>query len=143
LRCSGLALKIPLCFFKVAVWKGEVSLTNVELKTDVFDALGLPLRVQRGAVSKVVLQVPWSKLSSEPVKLYLSDINLLLERAADEQIVTAWDRAIKKQRLAAFDASHMQTSEGDAEGGDASMTQKLMWMIVNNLQVLYCTVLLP
>jgi hypothetical protein len=80
------------------------------------------------------VQVPWNKLSSQPCELELSDVNLLIEKSADAEVVKAWSRAVKRKRVAALDALHMQQQEGETNPGDDSMAQRMAWMIFNNLQ---------
>jgi vacuolar protein sorting-associated protein 13A/C len=62
----------------LGVWKGDVTIENVNLKPECVDMLGLPLKILFSNVGKLSLKIPWSKLSSSPVEICLEDIFILL-----------------------------------------------------------------
>ncbi|KAI6702353.1 hypothetical protein NL676_011489 [Syzygium grande] len=64
---------------KISVWKGDVELTNMQLKPEALNALKLPVKVKAGFLGSVKLKVPWSRLGQEPVLVYLDRIFLLAE----------------------------------------------------------------
>ncbi|XP_048140983.1 uncharacterized protein LOC115736923 isoform X3 [Rhodamnia argentea] len=64
---------------KISVWKGDVELTNMQLKPEALNALKLPVRVKAGFLGSVKLKVPWSRLGQEPVLVSLDRIFLLAE----------------------------------------------------------------
>jgi vacuolar protein sorting-associated protein 13A/C len=51
----------------VAVFKGDVVLKNLRLKTEALNALDLPFAVRSGLVGKLSLQIPWRALGKQPV----------------------------------------------------------------------------
>ena len=98
------------------------------------------------------VQIPWRNLGGQPVQLEMSQLNILLQRGvlsqrystvigvssrppcpsgADAEIVEAWLRASKKQRLASFEAAHTEPAETSSDG---SFTANLTMLIFNNLQ---------
>ena len=62
---------------KVAVFKGDVVLTNMRLKVDALNALGLPFRVRSGAVGRLTLRVPWRALGKSPVMVLVEDLHVV------------------------------------------------------------------
>ncbi|KAL8141812.1 hypothetical protein V2J09_014844 [Rumex salicifolius] len=66
---------------KISVWKGDVELTNMQLKPEALNALKLPIKVKAGFLGSVKLKVPWSRLGQDPVLVYLDRIFLLAEPA--------------------------------------------------------------
>lgn len=64
---------------KISVWKGDVELTNMQLKPEALNALKLPVKVKAGFLGSVKLKVPWSRLGQEPVLVSLDRIFLLAE----------------------------------------------------------------
>lgn len=66
---------------KISVWKGDVELTNMQLRPEALNALKLPVKVKAGFLGSVKLKVPWSRLGQEPVLVYLDRILLLAEPA--------------------------------------------------------------
>ncbi|CAA7406722.1 unnamed protein product [Spirodela intermedia] len=66
---------------KISVWKGDVELTNMQLKPEALNALKLPVKVKAGFLGSVRIEVPWSRLGQEPVLVYLDRILILAEPA--------------------------------------------------------------
>ncbi|KAK9266873.1 hypothetical protein L1049_027132 [Liquidambar formosana] len=66
---------------KISVWRGDVELTNMQLKPEALNALKLPVKVKAGFLGSVKLKVPWSRLGQDPVVVYLDRIFLLAEPA--------------------------------------------------------------
>ena len=51
----------------MAVWSGQVTLTDLKLRREACYALGLPFSIKAGYIEHVELSIPWNKLGSEPV----------------------------------------------------------------------------
>ncbi|CAL5359682.1 unnamed protein product [Camellia sinensis] len=66
---------------KISVWKGDVELTNMQLKPEALNALKLPVKVKAGFLGSVKLKVPWSRLGQDPVLVSLDRIFVLAEPA--------------------------------------------------------------
>ena len=62
---------------KVAVFKGDVVLTNMRLKVEALNALGLPFRVRAGVVGRLTLRVPWRALGKNPVMVLIEDLHVV------------------------------------------------------------------
>jgi vacuolar protein sorting-associated protein 13A/C len=62
---------------KVAVFKGDVVLTNMRLKVEALNALGLPFRVRSGVVGRLTLRVPWRALGKSPVMVLIEDVHVV------------------------------------------------------------------
>ncbi|GAB2273666.1 hypothetical protein Dimus_008448 [Dionaea muscipula] len=62
---------------KISVWKGDVELTNMQLKPEALNSLQLPIKVKAGFLGSVKLKVPWSRLGQDPVLVYLDRIFVL------------------------------------------------------------------
>ena len=88
---------------KVAVWSGNVTLTELKLRREACYALGLPVNVKLGSVKSVQVTIPWSKLGSEPVTIVLDGVYLvagpLAESDWDEAAQREWAWARKEGRL--------------------------------------------
>ena len=132
---------------KVAVWSGQVSLTQLTLKREACYALGLPLAVKAGYLEKVELTIPWAKLGSEPVVLVLDGLYLVagpldegeegLDTASGEW---AWSR--KRGRLQReWQSAQLKTAELQDEAAEAEAEGKtggrlsLLTKIIYNLQL--------
>lgn len=56
------------------MFKGDVVLKNLRLKTDALNALNLPFEVRSGVVGKLSLQVPWRNLGRAPVVANIDEL---------------------------------------------------------------------
>lgn len=58
----------------MGVLSGNVVIENVQLKPNIIESLDLPVKIKFSSVGKLILKVPWNKLSSAPVEVTLEDI---------------------------------------------------------------------
>eukprot|EP00966_Prymnesium_polylepis_P284674 6577025-Prymnesium_polylepis.1 len=90
----------------VAVWSGNVTLTDVVLRREACYALGLPVNVKAGSIATISATIPWSKLGSEPVSITLDGVYLVAgpldEGNLDDHARQQWAWARKLQRLDAY-----------------------------------------
>jgi len=61
---------------RLAVWSGDIELYNIELKPSALDDLHLPISVTRGLVGKVLLKIPWTSLTEDPVRVEVENLYL-------------------------------------------------------------------
>ncbi|CAL4176904.1 unnamed protein product [Meganyctiphanes norvegica] len=61
----------------IGLLKGEVELENVPLRKDALRHLDMPLEVRTGFVGKVKLQIPVSRLRSEPWVIIFEQLYLV------------------------------------------------------------------
>ena len=70
------------------VLNGHLLLHDLRIKPSAFQKLQLPAIVKAGVIGTVELRIPWSKLSSEPTKLKLDNLQLLLGPQSEAE----WDQ---------------------------------------------------
>jgi hypothetical protein len=63
---------------EVGLWSGNVALDDLELKDGALAGMGLPVSVLGGSVQRLRISVPWKNLGSEPIRLELEGLELLL-----------------------------------------------------------------
>jgi len=51
----------------LGVWKGDVRVENVSIRSDVLDNLECAVRIKASNIGSLSMKVPWTKLSSMPV----------------------------------------------------------------------------
>jgi len=77
----------------LSVWSGDVRLRKVELRTEALGAL--PVRVLRGTVGEVRVEVPWRSLRSKPIVVHVERVLLLCApKDGDEP----WDAVAELER---------------------------------------------
>lgn len=121
---------------KISVWKGDVELTNMQLKPEALNALKLPVKVKAGFLGSVRLKVPWSKLGQEPVLVYLDRIFLLAEPAT--QIEGCSEDAIqeaKKSRLKELEMKLLEQQQQLKSEMNTSWLGSLISTIIGNLKL--------
>ena len=62
----------------ISVWNGDVCLKTLELKTEAFEALDLPMRVVGGTLGEIRIKVPWRNLGKAPLIVSIDRLFLLL-----------------------------------------------------------------
>lgn len=59
----------------MSLWGGGVALYNLVLKTDVLQhELPLPFTLVSGRINELLIQVPWTKIMSEPIVVTIDTI---------------------------------------------------------------------
>lgn len=66
---------MPRLLLQVSLWQGDVMFQNLELKLDVLEEeLQLPFTFLSGHINDLKLQIPWTKIASEPITLTINTI---------------------------------------------------------------------
>ena len=69
----------------LSMWDGDVRLHNLELRTEILDALPLPVRVVGGALGELRISVPWRNLlGNGPIHISIDRVLLLLAPRSGE-----------------------------------------------------------
>lgn len=65
---------------KLSLWGGEVVLQNLDLRLDVLeDELQLPFEFLSGHIHELIIHVPWTKITSEPIQITINTIEFVLK----------------------------------------------------------------
>ena len=62
----------------VSIWSGLIHLNDLKLRKDIFHTLGLPFELKLGVIKNLTFEVPWTRLSSQPVVCKLEQLMLIL-----------------------------------------------------------------
>ena len=66
--------------FQVSLWEGEVTFHNLDLRLDVLqEELNLPFQFLSGHIHELVISVPWTKITSEPIRININTIEFVLK----------------------------------------------------------------
>jgi vacuolar protein sorting-associated protein 13A/C len=55
----------------LGVWNGDIIIENVELNPNILDNLDFPLKLLFSSIGQLKIQVPWTKLGSQPVEIFI------------------------------------------------------------------------
>ncbi|XP_073000916.1 uncharacterized protein [Typha latifolia] len=121
---------------KISVWKGDVELTNMQLRPEALNALNLPVRVKAGFLGSVRLKVPWSRLGQEPVLVYLDRILILAEPATkvEGHSEDALQEA-KKTKVRELEMKLLESQQQLKSEMNASWLGSLINTIIGNLKL--------
>ncbi|CAK9318446.1 unnamed protein product [Citrullus colocynthis] len=112
---QGLSLEA----LRISVWKGDVVLKDLKLKTEALNSLRLPVTVKAGFVGTITLKVPWKSLGKEPVIVLIDRVFVLAHPALDGQTLKEDDR----EKL--FEAKLQQIEEAESATLEAISRSKL------------------
>jgi vacuolar protein sorting-associated protein 13A/C len=127
---------------KVGVWGGDITLENVYLKPDALLLLQLPLLILYGKIVKLVIKVPWSKLSSSPVEVRLEGLSVILSTQQKQRwdYSEAGDLINRKELIEAHELRLKQIQEqkllsAEEELKEKSFLEKMSSKILDNIRI--------
>ncbi|XP_068635813.1 uncharacterized protein [Aristolochia californica] len=121
---------------KISVWRGDVELTNMQLKPEALNALKLPVKVKAGFLGSVKLKVPWSRLGQEPVLVYLDRIFLLVEPATQVEGYSEDSvQEAKKARIREMEIKMLESRQQQNSDMNTSWLGSLINTIIGNLKL--------
>lgn len=137
--------------FSVSLWSGTITLTDLELRENAFrgiDGLPVALDVVRSRINCVEVSVPYTRLDSDPVKINIDSLQVILVRSDSTSVGTASETAaarssaawaLKRRQIDLHSAS-LELEEGAAEAeaeadGTSSYLERLTARIIDNLEI--------
>ncbi|XP_017041700.1 vacuolar protein sorting-associated protein 13B isoform X2 [Drosophila ficusphila] len=119
---------------QVSLWEGEVTFQNLDLRLEVLEEeLNLPVELVSGHIHELSIQVPWTKLMSEPVKIVINTIEFVakLPDSESKQRRASFQR---EQRRSSKRASVEQSDQQPKSPGAAS-SSSVVNKIINNISL--------
>ncbi|CAA16910.2 intermembrane lipid transfer protein, chorein family Vps1302 [Schizosaccharomyces pombe] len=124
---------------KVAVWNGDVTLRNLQLKRSAFRKLELPISVQYGLVEELTLKIPWSSLKNKPVEIYIVGIRALasMEENVKSQSEVDPHQVLesKRRQMQLWEASQIGKAETAYDPKTQTFTESLITRMIDNIQI--------
>jgi hypothetical protein len=131
---------------RVQVLAGTITQTDLSLKAEALAQLQLPVVVRAGRLRKFHVEVPWSRITSEPVVVHIVGVTVLAALADEGAGDGAAAAALASERLArllqekieavnAAEAVRKAGLQPAAEGEEDSYAARLGRTVLNNLRV--------
>ena len=131
---------------RVQVLAGTITQSNLSLKAEALAQLQLPVVVRAGRLRRFHVEVPWSRITSEPVVVHIAGVTVLAALAEEtaEDAAAAADLAsvqlasLLKKKIEAVNAAEALRRAGlqsTTEGVEDSYAARLGRTILNNLRV--------
>src|SRR5574343_1121189 len=92
---------------KLSIFSGEVLLKDLKLKNSAIESLGLPFTLQYGRISSLKVDIPWSKLSSSPLTIDISEIYGLISPSSP----SSWSESKEKEKIQVFKRTLIENYE--------------------------------
>jgi vacuolar protein sorting-associated protein 13A/C len=126
--------------------KGEIKLSDLIIRTHALDKLKLPIVVKHGCIKHFRMSIPWNKLGSEPVRIFIDEISILavpLEREEwDHDQALNHARRQKKREIRWNELQQRaEETERKAHGGKRSKGRArsffaaLLTRVIDNVQI--------
>ena len=133
---------------EMQVLAGTITQTDLSLKPEALAQLQLPVVVRAGRLRRFHVEVPWSRITSEPVVVYIEGVTVLAALAEEDAGVDAAASAAalvsarlkqmlleKVEAVNAADALRKAGLQPADEGDEDSYANRLGRTILNNLRV--------
>ncbi|KAM8707006.1 hypothetical protein ACLKA7_011160 [Drosophila subpalustris] len=116
---------------QVSLWEGEVTFQNLDLRLDVLqEELKLPIELVSGHIHELSIQVPWTKLTSEPVRIEINTIEFVAKLPDEE----TKQRLLEERRRQTLSVDELDVQQGG--GGVGSPTSSgVVNKIINNINL--------
>ncbi|KAL3657873.1 hypothetical protein V7S43_017251 [Phytophthora oleae] len=139
---------------QISVWNGKIEVEAVELQPDAFP-LPKQMRLVKGTLRQLRIDLPWTNLAGQPIRVDIQDVSLLLQvcaddRAASDELLTDEQLRATRQKLqtlqrkrATIDAVEKATEFNEKNKTQTSASQswtqsflfKLLVKVLDNVQV--------
>lgn len=126
---------------KVGVWGGDITLENVHLKANALLLLQLPFLITFGKIVKLIIKVPWSKLSSASVEVRLEGLYVIISSQEKHQWEYSEEGDIinRKELIEAYEQRRKQLQDlkllsAEEELKEKGFLEKLTAKVIDNLK---------
>lgn len=126
--------------FKLSLFSGQVMLNNLKVKASAIDRLGLPYYLKCGFVGKIFVEIPWTSITSCPLKLKVENVFILLtprdwtHNVEEEKDIQR--RILERTKISELDTFEVLNDENLAQSAnEPGYIEKLVTKIVDNIQV--------
>ncbi|XP_034393657.1 vacuolar protein sorting-associated protein 13D isoform X3 [Cyclopterus lumpus] len=123
----------------IALLKGAVELENLPLRKDALQEFDLPFEVKAGFIGKITLQIPFYRPHSDPWVISMSQLNLIICPAQQQEYDGAKEREEERERktrlLKALEDKFKSECEQRGESYWYSATASVVTRIVENIEL--------
>lgn len=126
---------------KVGVWSGKIELKNLQLNHQGIEKLKLPVSVINGYINTLTVSIPWASLASQPVKIFIDGVYLLLGPLNFNNFNSqeAYERSLAQNKAKLIQAEKSVeiaatlTAQNDPKA--ATYFQSLTTKIIDNIEI--------
>lgn len=120
----------------ISVFSGSVNLENLRIKQDALDAFGLPYAIRQGTIGKIKVEIPWTSLSSSPLKIEVESVFVqVVSSPTHEWVAKNQEKRLLKNKQSELAGFELYNSEQLAAVSEPGYLEKLITKVLNNLQI--------
>jgi hypothetical protein len=123
-------------------WSGQVQVSNVQIRPDLFHRLDLPFALVSGVVGRLEAKVPWTRLWTDSVSVELKDLVVVVRpvgsedwKYSEESYVAGIARALEGVELSLRSEYRNSLLSGDDKEKQDSYMQQVTASVLARLQV--------
>jgi hypothetical protein len=119
----------------LSIWKGDVSLRNLKVKTNAFDDLKLPVTVRYGYLEELTLKIPWKDLKTKPVNVILKGLFVVLAPVAQDCLLSSSPDDLKEALRQKARSAVDNLIKSEVAQKIPGFTERLLARILDNIQI--------
>jgi hypothetical protein len=119
----------------LSIWKGDISLRNLKVKTSAFDELKLPVTVRYGYLEELTLKIPWKDLKTKPVNVILKGLYVVLAPVAQDCLSSSSPEELKEALLRKARSAVDNLIKSEVAQKIPGFTERLLARIIDNIQI--------
>lgn len=119
---------------QLSLWGGEAVFNNLDLKLDVLEReLNLPFTFVNGHIHELRINVPWTKLTSEPVVITINTIECILKLKTENESVDSSSNKSTSSQQQVGNSFRKQLRKQEYSEMPSSYVQSLISRVINNI----------
>jgi vacuolar protein sorting-associated protein 13A/C len=121
----------------ISLLAGDVELFNLSIKNTILDNLPLPFKVKYGKVGRIFVDIPIVSFLSNPIKIEVSDIFLLISPKEGKE----WNEDVIKKAFIEGTKSALENLEQyyrgklELENQEPGVADSIINTVINNLHI--------
>ncbi|XP_037336994.2 intermembrane lipid transfer protein VPS13D isoform X1 [Pungitius pungitius] len=119
----------------IALLKGAVELENLPLRKDALREFDLPFEVKAGFIGKITLQIPFYRPHSDPWVISMSQLNLIIGPAHQQEYDEEQERAEERERKIRLLKALEDKFRSECEQKGESYWYSVVTRIVENIEL--------
>ncbi|CAF0868513.1 unnamed protein product [Adineta ricciae] len=122
---------------KLDLRHGDVSLENLHLKPEALIGFGIPVTVVVGFIEKLSIVIPWKNLHSNPTKVYLNGLYMLIvpKNEVRQDLREYHEEKMKKVQRKLDNLRKATSDENKFEEKEKSFFERMKIQMMQNLQL--------
>ncbi|CAD8067129.1 unnamed protein product [Paramecium primaurelia] len=121
---------------QLGIWSGNIVIENVALKQEIFADLELPLELKFSSIGRLIIKIPWNKLSSSPVEVVLEDILIVFNPLPQQRWNNDDSIQIKRKFSKLLDKVKQSINIKKKEQSDnTGYFEKFTLKVIDNVQI--------